>query len=201
MPSTPTDSAALLKRRQILHGALEIFLEEGYEGTSMDRVAAAAGVSKITIYKHFQDKEGLFTALIEQIAIQRFEIVFGALPLDQDPAIVLRQIAEKLLNLLAVDDEYVAFLRLIIGESGRFPKLAQLFVKALPQKVWHLLSQYFEAHQKLNIANPEATARIFTGTLISYAMTQHILHGQEIAPMAAEPLIKSLVDLVVSRRS
>jgi hypothetical protein len=79
--------------------------------------------------------------------------------------------------------------------------LAQLFVKALPQKVWHLLSQYFEAHPELNIANPEATARIFTGTLISYAMTQHILHGQEIAPMAAEPLIKSLVDLVVSRRS
>lgn len=201
MSSSETDSAsALLKRRQILRGALEVFLEQGYEGTSMDRVAAVAGVSKITIYKHFQDKEGLFTALIEQIATQRFEIVYGALPLDEEPSMVLRQIAEKLLHLLAVDDEYVAFLRLIIGESGRFPTLAQLFVKALPQKVWRLLGDYFESHPELRITNPEATARIFTGTLISYAMTQRILHGQEIAPMETGPLINTLVDLVVNQR-
>lgn len=199
MSSPQTDSAsALLKRRQILRGALEIFLEQGYEGTSMDRVAAAAGVSKITIYKYFQDKEGLFTALIEQVATQRFDTVFGVLPLNEEPSEVLRQIAEKLLHLLAVDDEYVAFLRLIIGESGRFPTLAQLFVKALPQKVWRLLTEYFESHPKLNIIHPEATARIFTGTLISYAMTQRILHGQEIAPMEAEPLIDTLVTLVVN---
>lgn len=198
MTSSQADSSTL-KRAQILRGALEIFLKQGYEGTSMDRVAATAGVSKITIYKHFEDKEGLFTALIEQVATQRFEIVFGALSLEDDPASVLRQIATKVLGLLAVDDEYVAFLRLIIGESGRFPALAQLFIQALPQKVWHVLSHYFKAHPELNISNPEATARIFTGALISYAMTQHILHGEQIAPMPPEPLIDSLVDLIVNR--
>jgi AcrR family transcriptional regulator len=190
-------SATLLKRNQILQGALEIFLRQGYEGTSMDRVATAAGVSKITIYKHFQDKEGLFTALIEQVAMQRFDQVFGTLSLDEKPALVLRHIAKKLLQIIAVDDEYVAFLRLIIGESGRFPALAQLFIKALPQKVWHLLREYFSSHPELDFPNPDAAARIFMGSLMGYAMTQHILHGQQIAPMAPDILIDSLVDLMV----
>lgn len=199
MPMTSSiDSTTLLKRNQILQGALEVFLRQGYEGTSMDRVAAAAGVSKITIYKHFEDKEGLFTSLIEQVATQRFEQVIGTLSLEEDPAHVLRQIAEKLLQLIAVDDEYVAFLRLIIGESGRFPALAQLFIRALPQKVWHLLSQYFAAHPELQLTDPEATARIFTGSLIGYAMTQYVLHGQEIAPMEPDIFINSLVNLIVN---
>jgi AcrR family transcriptional regulator len=185
------------KQAQILQGALKIFLQQGYEGTSMDRVAKAAGVSKITIYKHFQDKEGLFTALIKQIAAQKFEAVLGDLALEEQPAVVLRRIATNLLDMLADDEDYLAFLRLIIGESGRFPALAQLFVTALPQRVWGVLSEYFEAHPELNHSNPEAIARIFMGTLISYVLTQKLLHGQEIAPMDQNTIIDSLIELIV----
>lgn len=200
MPSSLTTTTAMQKRNQILQGALEIFLHQGYEGTSMDRVAAAAGVSKITIYKHFEDKEGLFVALIEQVTSQRFNQVFGTLSLTEDPAHVLHHIAQKFMQLVSGDEEYVAFLRLIIGESGRFPELAKLFIKALPQKVWHVLSQYFAAHPELNLPHPEATARIFTGTLMSYAMTQHILHGQQVAPIEPEVLTESLIQLIINQR-
>lgn len=189
--------SAQLKQEQILQGALEIFLQQGYEGTSMDRVAAAAGVSKITIYKHFQDKAGLFTALIQQVTSQRFEVVFGSLSLEEEPPVVLRRVATKLLEMLATDDEYIAFLRLIIGESGRFPALAQLFFQALPQRVWRSLGEYFEAHPELNHTNPEATARIFMGTLMSYVLTQKLLHGQEILPMKQEVMIDSLLELII----
>lgn len=192
--------AAVAKRDQILRGALAIFLEDGYEGTSMDRVAAAAGVSKITIYKHFQDKQGLFTALIEQVTTQRFQRVFGSISLKEPPETVLRQIAERLLGLMAVDDEYIAFLRLIVGESGRFPALAQLFVQALPQKVCQRLGQYFEAHPELRLSDSEAAARIFMGALMGHVMTQKILHGQAIAPVDPKLLITNLVELMVNRR-
>ncbi len=192
-----TSTAAQLKRAQILQGALAIFLAQGYEGTSMDRVAAAAGVSKITIYKHFQDKEGLFTVLVEQVTAQRFQAVFGALSLEEEPEIVLRGVATRLLDLLAVDDEYLAFLRLIIGESGRFPALAQLFVRALPQRVLGLLEQYFRAHPELDLAHPEAAARVFMGTLMSYVMTQKLLHGEEIIPMGREVMVENLIGMVV----
>ncbi len=195
--ASAVSASAQAKREQILQGALEVFLQQGYEGTSMDRVATAARVSKITIYKHFQDKEGLFTRLVEQVTSRRFQIVFGTLSIEEAPAVVLRQVATKLLNMLAEDEEYVAFLRLIIGESGRFPDLGLLFVQSLPQRVWATLSHYFEAHPELNHTNSEAIARIFMGSLISYVLTQKLMHGEAIAPMDESLMVDSLIALIV----
>lgn len=185
------------KHQQIVQGAISVFLEQGYEGTSMDQVARVAGVSKNTIYKHFRDKKGLFVSLIEQVTAERFQIVFGSVSLSGDPAIVLRQIAEKLLSTVMADQEYIAFIRLIIGESGRFPELAQLFIKALPQKVIQMLSNYLKDHPELNLESEEATVRIFMGSLIGYVLTQEVLHGKDIIPLEQEVLINNLVDLIV----
>lgn len=59
-----------------MQGAIQVFLKKGYAKTSMDRVSAAAGVSKQTIYSHFQDKEGLFKALIERLTLACFQSIF-----------------------------------------------------------------------------------------------------------------------------
>ena len=50
--------------RAILDAATAVFLRNGYLGTSMDEIAALARVSKQTVYKHFADKESLFTAIV-----------------------------------------------------------------------------------------------------------------------------------------
>lgn len=60
-PGRPKD---LGKRSAILASAKTLFLEAGYTGTSMDAIAAAAGVSKLTVYSHFGDKESLFNAAV-----------------------------------------------------------------------------------------------------------------------------------------
>jgi AcrR family transcriptional regulator len=202
MPKTNSKSSVLEinpKREQILQGAMQVFLQQGYARTSMDRVAEAAKVSKNTIYNHFRDKEGLFTALIEQITTNRFQIVFGSVPLQGEPAVVLRQIAEKLLSVILPDREYISFLRLLIAESERFPKLAQLFISHLPKKVLSILSEYFRSHPELNLPNPEATARIFMSSLMGYVLTQEILQGKEIIPLSQEDLIESLIVLISDR--
>jgi AcrR family transcriptional regulator len=202
MPKTNSKSSVLEinpKREQILQGAMKVFLQHGYAGASMDRVAEVARVSKNTIYNHFQDKEGLFTALIEQITTNRFQIVFGSVPLKGEPAVVLRQIAEKLLSVILPDSEYISFLRLLIAESERFPKLAQLFISHLPKKVLSILSEYFRSHPELNLPNPEVTARIFMSSLMGYVLTQEILQGKEIIPLSQEDLIASLIILISDR--
>jgi AcrR family transcriptional regulator len=187
------------KREQILQGAMQVFLKQGYAKTSMDRVAAAAGVSKQTIYSHFQDKEGLFVALIERVTIRSFLSEFQN-PFEGEPQTVLRRIAEKFLAKMD-DQEYIAFFRLVIAESARFPELAQLYTRTVVQFGFQNLSNYFTAHPELNIADTEATARIFLGSLVAFVLAQEVLHGKHTMPMEKERLISSLMNCVLCQAS
>lgn len=95
---SPLATALTDKQEQILQGAMQVFLQHGYARTSMDRVAAQAGVAKQTIYSHFQDKEGLFTALIERVTLHHFDIEFGTEPWQGEPAVILQRVASVFLN-------------------------------------------------------------------------------------------------------
>jgi TetR/AcrR family transcriptional repressor of mexJK operon len=61
-PNAPGRPKDLGKRAAILEAAKRLFVEQGYDGVSMDQIAAAAGVSKLTVYSHFGDKDALFAA-------------------------------------------------------------------------------------------------------------------------------------------
>ncbi len=195
---------------QILQGAMREFLQNGYAGTSMDRVAVAAGVSKATVYSHFQDKEGLFKVLIEQLASKKFNSIFGAKAIGGEPADVLRHLGTKALELMHQDQEHSAFMRVLIGESGRFPELAQICVRAMIKPVPELaqicvramikpvtetLTQYLAAPE-LKIPDPEATARVLLGALVHFHITQDVMHGRDIIPMESDRLIDALTHLI-----
>ncbi|MEL6189820.1 MAG: helix-turn-helix domain-containing protein, partial [Myxococcota bacterium] len=60
------------KRAAVIEAATEAFLSHGFEGTSMDRIAETAGVSKRTVYDHFPSKEDLFRAISHEI-LERVE--------------------------------------------------------------------------------------------------------------------------------
>ncbi|NWF57927.1 MAG: TetR/AcrR family transcriptional regulator [Fischerella sp.] len=185
------------KVEQILQGAMQEFLAHGFAGTSMDRVAAAAGVSKATVYSHFADKEGLFKALVERLARKKFESIFGSESLEGEPSQVLRQLGTKALQLMHVDQEHRAFMRVLIGESGRFPELAQVCVRAMHKPVLETLTQYIASHPELKIADPEAIARILVGSLVHFHITQDVLHGKDIVPMESDRIIDALMNMIV----
>lgn len=188
------------KQERILQGAVRVFLVSGYAGTSMDRVAAEAGVSKQTIYSHFQDKEGLFVALMEHMTIRRFQSMLGMETLQGEPETLLRQFAEGYFKRI-VDTEYVALLRLIISESGRFSELAKLYGQTVIQKGRQLIANYFDDHPELGFADGEAIAHIFIGSLVSYVVAQEIFYGKESAPLEQERVIESLLALMLARRT
>jgi AcrR family transcriptional regulator len=199
MPSNPPlTPEASYKPEQILKGAMQVFLQYGYAGTSMDRVAAEAEVSKHTIYNHFQNKEGLFVALIERLVIRHFHSEFGCeLPLSEPPDLVLRRLAAIVLGRMD-DPEYIAFVRLMISESGRFPDLAQLYVREVIQQGNQVLSRYIKAHPDLSLSDPEMTAHVFFGALITFILSQEVLHGKHAMPVPRERLVNHLVDLTLS---
>ncbi len=189
------------KADAILAGGMQEFLAYGYAGTSMDRVATAAGVSKATVYSHFHDKEGLFTALIEQLVQGKFRSLFGTssgnLPLE--PRIFLTELANRVLDMVENEPQFLNFMRLIIGESGRFPQLAQAFVENIERTSFQILHQYLAACPQLKLADPEVTARIFIGSVVHFFIIQEMLHGRDIVPMERDRLVNNLVNSIVGQ--
>ena len=195
------------KVEAILQGAMQEFLKNGFAATTMDKVTAAAGVSKTTVYSYFQDKEKLFIALIERlitnegIALNKLnpEIFQGK------PAQVLNNFASHLLNKFAKDvsesPEFLGLIRLMIGESGRFPMLAQYMVSHIDRNVVQVIANYLRSHTDLQIADSEATTRVFLGALVHYTMIEYMLQAGEIMPMERERLIKCLINLIIPEQS
>lgn len=192
------------KTEAILAGGMKEFLTRGYAATSMDRVAIAAKVSKATVYSHFQDKESLFVALIQRLVEQKFQSIFGTSDpqvLQQPPQIVLKEIANRALDVGTHEPQFLNFMRLILGESGRFPQLARAFVSNIEQTAFRKLCHYFTHCPHLKLSDPEATARIFIGAIVHFTIVQEVLHGRDILPMERDRLINTLIGLIVTDRA
>ena len=123
----PVLSRAERKRAAILQAASDVFLANGYVGASMDDVAARAGVSKQTLYKHFGDKETLFHELVITTVVTA-DAARGDEPivLGDDVEADLRRFARHLLH--GVMQPHVLQLRrVVIAEATRFPRLGREF--------------------------------------------------------------------------
>lgn len=185
------------KFEQILQGAMQEFLARGYAGTSMEKVAAAAGVSKPTVYSYFKDKEVLFQFLIENLVKKKFNSAFGNQPLEGKPEIVLRNIADTAFKNFAEDEEFSCFMRTIVGESGRFPELAKICVKNLLEPEIEAIGQYLAAHPELKISDPQAAALLFISTLAHYHIVQEILHGKDIVQIERSRIVDNLMEMML----
>lgn len=183
------------KREQILQAALETFLDLGYEGSSMNLVAERAGVIKQTIYSHFTDKETLFTNVIAAMTVDQAQGIFSTKSVEgKTPEQILKAFGDFLLSRYS-DPSYAKLLRTIIGESGRFPKVAQLFTRATIKPGIGLLTSYFVNHPDINLSDPEAFARIFIGSLIHQSMQQNLLYGKTLLPFDSARLIDELISI------
>ena len=194
------------KVEAILQGAMQEFLKHGFAATTMDKVTAAAGVSKTTVYSYFQDKEKLFIALIERLITNHGVALNKQNPqmFQGEPAEVLAGIANNLLNKFSKNisnaPEFLDLIRLMIAESGRFPMLAQYMVSSIDKNVVQIMTEYLRSQPELQIADPEATTRVFLGALVHYTMIEYMLQAGEIMPMERERLVQCLVNLVIPQQ-
>ena len=141
-PDRPKD---LEKRAAVLEAAKRLFVEQGYNGTSMDQVAATAGVSKLTVYGHFGDKDSLFR---EAVRLRCQEV----LPAELYQAAPGTSVSEALLAIarrhaqLMTSPETIGVWRAISSDcqNGR-PRLGPLLWEEGPQRVRRLLVGFLTA--------------------------------------------------------
>ena len=112
----PTADERRLRETEILSAALDVFLRCGYGASTLDELAAAAQVTKRTLYAYYGDKAGLFAAMVRDLATG----VSLDAATDRD---TLETLAARIVRRLH-SDELVALHQLVIGESARFPELA-----------------------------------------------------------------------------
>lgn len=189
-----------VKTAAILEGARQEFLAHGYASTSMDRVASAAGVSKATVYSHFHDKASLFSTLVKQLAEDRFQTMLFD-PQDEhtlrdDPRVVLTDLAQKFLDETACDSQFCEFMRLIVGESSRFPELSDPYIENVAKPLIDVLTRYLSNCERLDLDDPEAIARTFIGTLVYFILVQRVLGGASLMPIEGDRMISTLVNLI-----
>lgn len=178
-PSRPVTSRPGLsdkKREAILLGAKAAFLKDGFGGASMDQVAAMAGVSKMTVYRHFGSKEELFAGVITDLcrffAAEDIDAIFA-----QEPKQALRAFARKMTDLFFEPDT-AELHRIVIAESRRFPKLGELFYRTGPQACIDALELFFLRHKdnpSLKVADPRRSAEEFLELLRGYSHLKMLL--------------------------
>jgi TetR/AcrR family transcriptional regulator, mexJK operon transcriptional repressor len=187
----PGEGRSARKRRAIMAAARTLFLRNGYQGTSMDEIAALAAVSKQTVYKNFADKEQLFTDIVlntlDQVGIPLLAEI-GKLQGTENLGEDLRDLARGYLASV-MQPQVLQLRRLIIGEANRLPGLAHLYYERAPERTLNALAGCF-AHLAerglLRVADPLLAACHFAFLVLGRALDKALFHGEQEIFSAAE---------------
>jgi TetR/AcrR family transcriptional regulator, mexJK operon transcriptional repressor len=168
----------------IREAAAALFLEKGYQATSMDDIAAAAHISKQTIYTHFTDKEALFADLVLSNADRVDEFMPNLVHAVRDAADVrsaLHQLARSYIHIVG-QPEVIRLRRLVIGESGRFPEVARAYYEKVLQRMYSaladLLSELGERGD-LRLDDPVLAAHQFAWLILGVPLDRGMFLGAD----------------------
>ncbi len=139
-PQTGDDNA---KRRQIIEGAREAFLDQGFDAASMNDIARTAGVSKGTLYVYFQSKEQLFQAICSEECKSQAESLFNFDPNDRDVEATLSHIGIDFVSMVC-RPEKASTARTVIAIAERMPEIGRAYYETGPARGVALLSDYLK---------------------------------------------------------
>ncbi|MFJ2322622.1 TetR/AcrR family transcriptional regulator [Pseudomonas sp. NPDC087817] len=173
------------KREAIIQAAIAEFRANGFEITSMDKIAATAGVSKRTVYNHFPSKEELFAEILNQLWTR----ISAEQSVTYDPEQPLRdQLWQMLLAKVQMmaDENFLTLARVAIAATIHSPERAQNMVERMGEReealtVWIRAAQ---ADGRLKPVDPQFAAHQVQGLLKTFGFWPQMSLGQP--PLDAE---------------
>jgi TetR/AcrR family transcriptional repressor of mexJK operon len=171
------------KRAAILEAAQQVFFANGFVGTSMDQVAAAAAVSKQTVYKHFTNKVALFREVVINIVRARDAGITANWFSSSEGSFEeqLRSFARFFLKGVMQPD-VLRLRRLVIGEVGRFPELGEAFYNLGPERAAKQLSlalRESSAQHGFVLQDPDVAAEYLLCLILAIPLDRATLLGDE----------------------
>lgn len=181
---------------KILAAAGRMFIEHGYQGTSMEEIAKAAAVTRQTLYNRYPEgKESLFVAVVE-----RMWKAFAVINVATDE----RALAEPRSGLIQIATDFACFwsgptaadfLRMVIKEGQRFPMLAERFDEVIQAPAMAAVSDYLAELSRrgvLAVQSPDTAARNFMEVLDGRILWKQVKGN-------SEPLARDEVENIVER--
>ncbi len=191
-PGRPRREFAGEVEERILDAAAKVFLDRGFEGATIDEIAAEAGASKPTIYARFPGKEVLFTAVVSRKISQNTSPVSAAAA-GSTTEERLKALAEVIVE-RALGSDLLGLTRVTVAEARRFPDLASSVQRLARDRgresIAQLLGEFAKSDEMRGLPAfaPDrlpATARVFAD-LILLPMIMRGLFGEDLAALRSE---------------
>lgn len=199
IPASARERAAADRRDAILEAAKTVFLEEGYELASMDRIAERAGTTKRTVYDRMGPKETLFEAVVARVCANVMRELPGPDDLSADPRLGLAEAAARTVSYMK-SPGCVGLIRLVGAEAERRPRAVAALREAFAAGETKF-RDYLEVCITAGALQPHdtaLTARLFCD-VVSHAASNRALLGEDPTDAAAQRAVDAVVELVLSR--
>ena len=187
---------------QVLAGAREVFMADGFEGASVDDIARVAGVSKATLYSYFPDKKFLFMEVADRECQRQNLEAMESITFDAPPREMLGRTGRHFLRFITSVFGQQVF-RLCVAESDRFPELGRRFYNSGPATVRREIAGYFQTaidRGQLQIEDPLLAADQF-GELCKADLWPRLMFGvtKTVSDAEIDRVVDSAVDMFMAR--
>lgn len=166
MTHPKTQARGLARRQAMLDAATELFLEQGFERTSLSDIISRSKGSRSTLYEQFGNKEGLLRTMVEEVTSQIWQVI-GT---DDEGLFTEEGLVDLGMRFLgaALEPRAVAVFRILSTESHRVPEITQLFFERGPRTAERLVAERFQASLRTqsHIGTPEQLGQIFLGAVL-----------------------------------
>lgn len=191
------DEYLQVKREIVLDAAYKTFLSEGFEKTSIEKIARAANIGKGSVYLYFKSKEELFITLMEE---KSFLPKLKEIAVQPDGTLEekLRVIANGYLDFI---ESAMPFLKMSLAGAFEFPELTRKVYHEISTLGIRYLEKIFTHHypELKNIMNISVISTLFISSLFVYVLTQSFLEGSKINPISREEWVNEVVNLFLAR--
>lgn len=184
-------------KTKLLESTLRLISEKGYLGATTREIAKEAGVTEITLFRHFGSKEKLFEEVLNKYTFlpKLRELIPEMTGLSLESALTI--VASRYMDSLK---ERQSMIKIMLSEVNIYPHKIRHAYNDMISGLIDTLAGYFTDEQKKGFVrnvSPELIARAFLGMIFSYFQTEVIVKGRTVTPSETELVIGDYVDIFI----
>ncbi len=186
------------RQAQIVAAALRAFSRRGFRGTTTRALAREAGITEVTLFRHFPSKERLFAAVLERYSVLPLleaELLKG-MGGKTGARTAMRRIGRRVLAILRKRRDLI---RLMLSEAVTDPRTARMLFRHGPGRMIKTLARIMDIYGrqgKIRRVDPVLAARTFLGVFFSFILMQEVVFRNEVKPMQLDRAAEQLSDIL-----